>query len=449
MAHQTEAACLLQTGAMYRRRLGLCPASTEGEAAPVFAGFKPGAFSLYFGDEPIFHFDLEGRWQRAYVDGIHYLKGLDTAVAAIERVREGPNLVLRRRGLTVAETTGLDDQIRSKALEVLERLGTGELLTATPPPPAESISVEQLRGFLENVTGWDAAAWLAHRERYRATYGQLGFLPPEANQSVIVQSSLGDADGVTFGLGPASDYGPRTVAELEAHARNVATLLGKRLAQARTIFLAGSDLLRRPGAEVLELLDAVTRVFAIRPNTARPGTRDRDLDEASLAGFLAFLDRFEGPLPDRAAWSTLRARHLTRVVLGIESGACEIRELYGKTWTDEALSAAVADMKAAGIAMSVVLLVGAGGALHAERHEQASVRLLNALPLGPGDLVYLVDADEVGGQPARDRLQSMGVTPLMPLERTEQQNRLLALLAPMRKERKAKVAPYNLEKQWS
>ena len=91
--HRTEAACLLEPGALYRRRIGLEPAIGDGPL--VFAGFKQGAFSLYFGDAPIYHFDLEGRWQRAFVDGLHYLKGLDADIHAIDRVREGPNLVLQ------------------------------------------------------------------------------------------------------------------------------------------------------------------------------------------------------------------------------------------------------------------------------------------------------------------------------------------------------------------
>ena len=97
--HPTEAACLLEQGASYRRRIGFETVGTPGD--PIFAGFKPGAFSLYFGDAPIYHFDLEGRWQRAFVDGMHYLKGLDATVHAIDRVREGPNLVLKRRNLSV------------------------------------------------------------------------------------------------------------------------------------------------------------------------------------------------------------------------------------------------------------------------------------------------------------------------------------------------------------
>ena len=66
MDHRTEAACLLEQGALYRRRIGLEPVGGDGE--PIFAGFKHGAFSLYFGDAPIYHFDLEGRWQRAFVE---------------------------------------------------------------------------------------------------------------------------------------------------------------------------------------------------------------------------------------------------------------------------------------------------------------------------------------------------------------------------------------------
>src|SRR5262249_18476336 len=79
--HSTEAACLLQQGALYRKRIGLERAGDGG--GPIFAGLKHGAFSLYFGDAPIYHFDLEGRWQRIFADGIHYLKGLDVEVHAV------------------------------------------------------------------------------------------------------------------------------------------------------------------------------------------------------------------------------------------------------------------------------------------------------------------------------------------------------------------------------
>ena len=135
MAHPTEAACLLETGVLYGRRLLLRHATGE----PIFAGFKPGAFSLYFGDAPIYHFDREGRWQRAFVDGLHVLKGLDTSVQAIDRVREGDNLVLKRRTLGYDEANGFDDQVRTTAREgttfTVRLPAAGEVKRAVPAVP--------------------------------------------------------------------------------------------------------------------------------------------------------------------------------------------------------------------------------------------------------------------------------------------------------------------------
>src|SRR4051794_41126248 len=114
MAHETEAACLLRTGNQYARRLGL----RTGSGDVVFLGFKRGGFSIYFGDGPIFHFDLEGRWQRAYWEGTHYRKALDGTIDAIERPREAGNMVLRRRTLDFAEMTNLDESIREMVLDL-------------------------------------------------------------------------------------------------------------------------------------------------------------------------------------------------------------------------------------------------------------------------------------------------------------------------------------------
>src|SRR5690606_38905756 len=92
---ETEAEALLRSGALYPSRLGLRPAG----GPLIFAGFKHGGFSLYFGDEPSYHFDLEGRWQRCYIDPSHLLRRLDGSTQAIDRPRVGRNMVLDRRTL--------------------------------------------------------------------------------------------------------------------------------------------------------------------------------------------------------------------------------------------------------------------------------------------------------------------------------------------------------------
>ncbi len=73
MALQTEAECLLDTGGS--TAFASCSAPSRGAD---LRRLQARAFSLYYGDGPIYHFDREGRWQRIHPRGIHYLKGSTT-----------------------------------------------------------------------------------------------------------------------------------------------------------------------------------------------------------------------------------------------------------------------------------------------------------------------------------------------------------------------------------
>ena len=376
MAQQTEAACLLEQGALYGVRVMLRP--TEG--APIFAGFKQGAFSLYYGDEPIYHFDRDGRWQRAYVHGKHYLKALDTTVQSIDRVREGENLVLKRRTLSFAETSDLDALIRSTALDLIEQLGSGGLERVEPPAAkAQPLATDGLRDFLEQVAGWDAAAWFAHREKYLATYGALPFLPPDSQNALVLQATLGHADGVTFGGGAAAPHYVRSSEEFAAHARDVAKLFGQRLIQYRNIFLAGSDVLRRPIDAVTAYLETIAQCFPLEA----AGVRAPSHPQPRLESVHAFLDDLAAPRYTVEQWRTLRSRQLRRVVLGVESGVPAVRGLYRKEWANQDLATTVADLKRAEISVGVVVLVGAGGEENSGRHLAATAELINSLELAP------------------------------------------------------------------
>ncbi len=443
--HLTEAACLLEQGALYRRRIGLEPISGEGD--PIFAGFKQGAFSLYFGDAPMYHFDLEGRWQRAFVEGVHYLKGLDAEVHAIERVREGVNLVLHRRRPGYGEASDLDARVRSVALELLADVGANRLRFRSPPPakaqPLDRVEIDQ---FLERISRWDSAAWFAHRERYLGTYGTLPFLPPDCLNAVVLQATLGHAGGRGFGMGPVAEHYVRTPVEFECHAREVAALWGLRLAQTRVAFLAGSDVLRRPSADVSSYLDTVRQTFSIeRKGSSRTEESiEPDSTVPRIEGIQAFLDEFTSPRPDRSAWREFAARGLVRVSLGVESGNRSVRALYGKHWDDEELRSCVADLKAAGIAVSILTLVGAGGIQWSESHVRETAGLIASLDLGPGDHVFLLDENEI-----RDPMNSLSeATSLHGTAWTDQQKRLRDAMSPM-KSRKVKVLPYTVEKQWA
>jgi hypothetical protein len=438
---QTEAACLLQSGALYRSRVGLVPISQRAEL--VFTGFKPGAFSIYFGDAPIYHFDLEGRWQRAYIEPTHFLKGLDTRTHAIDRVREGANLVLKRRILTQQEVAELDLQVREVALGLLNDLDAGRLDRQDPPADkAQALGNDPLRDFLERIASWDAPAWAAHRARYHATYGPLPFLPPDSQNAVVLQATLGSAQGVGFGLGPVSEHSVRSPDEFAGHVRAVSELNGRRLLQSRLAFLAGSDVLRLPVENVNSYLEIVSRAFRIVPRTKGPANRDGE-STPQLDGIHAFLDDFRTGDPELEALRAYRQRNLLHVSLGVESGDRDIRSSYGKTWSDDDLRSLVADLRTAAMGLSILTLVGAGGIDGQVKHLSETARLLASLELDRGDTVFLLDEREL-----RDPASSAESNPLTSEAWTAQREKLRQALSPLR-ERGVKVLPYSLEKQWA
>jgi hypothetical protein len=439
---QTEASCLLQSGALYHSRVGLMP---EGRPADlIFLGFKKGAFSIYHGDAPIYHFDLEGRWQRAFLEPTHLLKGLDTRVHAINRVREGPNLVLRRRILTMEEVLDLDRRVRGMALGLIADLDAGRLARHEPPPDkAQPLESDLLRDFLTRITSWDEPAWNAHRARYLATYGPLPFLPPDSQNAVVLQATLGDAGAISFGRRPVTEHAIRSPAEFQAHVQAVAELLGRRVLQSRLAFLAGSDVLRLPRETVNQYLETVGRAFQIEPRTRGVPSAAAE-STLRLEGIHAFLDDFGDPRPERAALRAYRQRHLVHVSLGVESGDSEVRRSLGKTWSDNDLRAVVADLRAAEIGLSLLTIVGAGGMALRDRHRSATARLLTNLDLRRGDTAFLLDERELADLDAAPEAEEE-LTGDAWIEQLEQ---FKLILTPLR-ERGVKVLPYSLEKQWA
>jgi Radical SAM superfamily len=433
MTQSTEAACLLQTGSMYPARLGL----RGGSGEDVFFGIKSGGFSLYFGDEPIVHFDFEGRWQRAFIEGIHYLKGLDASVRAIGREREGAGLVLRRRVLGPDEIGEIDETIRLAALDLIDGISASRLDAISPPPPVRMIGLGELTGHLERVAEWDAAAWQAHRNRYRVTYGPWPFLPPDCPNPVVLQATHGH----DFGLGATSEPLVRSKHEFEEHALAVAKLLGRRTSQCRDIFLGDADVLRQPTGLVLDYLQTIGSCFSLMFDPFRIGTSGSLEPETSKVSVVhAFLDDFRPPLPEIGGWRSLKAARLGRVTVGIESGDPAIRRILGKSWKNEELRETVNDLKEAGIGVGLVALVGMGG--RAASDLEASAQLIGSLDFAEGDLISIVDSRSLG-------ITSFASEPLSDEETAEQQGSLKKRLNSGRSSKGPRVVLYNPDKQWA
>ncbi len=206
-------------------------------------------------------------------------------------------------------------------------------------------------------------------------------------------------------------------------------------------------MLHQPVEKIAALLDAIGRTFPIEPRM-RGGAVwiEPEIEEKPrFDGVHAFLDNFALPRPDRDGWRELAERGLMRISLGVESGDPEVRSIYHKNWPDDELRATVAESKAAGLGVSVLTLVGAGGVERAEPHVERTVQLIESLELGAGDFVFLLDEKEIREpNSVTDGMTATSRARLGPSNRA----RLKEALAPLKK-RGVKVLPYTMEKQWT
>jgi len=83
----------------------------------IFAGFRPDdRLSLYFGDDPYYQFDSEGRLRRALVGG-RLFRTQGSGLAALTRTKEAQATVLVRHDLD-------SDELERFRMDMLDRLRT-------------------------------------------------------------------------------------------------------------------------------------------------------------------------------------------------------------------------------------------------------------------------------------------------------------------------------------
>jgi radical SAM superfamily enzyme YgiQ (UPF0313 family) len=115
-----------------------------------------------------------------------------------------------------------------------------------------------------------------------------------------------------------------------------------------------------------------------------------------------------------ADWQELRALGLARVYIGMESGHDPLLRWLNKPGDAADVLDAVTTLKAAGLQASVIVMLGVGGERYAEGHVRDTISLLNAMPLGRGDLVYFSDFVVHADAPYARLAAAAGIEPLQP-----------------------------------
>ncbi len=338
-------------------------------------GCAPGVASLYERDAGAAHFDAEGRWTRAVLDGRTYLRGLDGRVL----LRFGAN---GDEPLAPAERLAVHGAVHA-FVAAAAHAGGPEALTAA-------------------AATWTAERLEAESERFLEAYRPVGIVPPDRYRSLIIQATVGCAwNGCLFcSLYRKQPARVKSLAELAEHIARVKAFVGLGVARRRGIFLGEANALATPQPVLVAMLE---HLAAALPELVRAD----HADPRPGGGVASFIDAFTDTDKDAAEYAELRTRGLRRVFLGVESGDEDVLAFLRKPATRAGVLSTVRALKAGGLSVGVILLVGAGGTRRSATHVAESASLVGAMPLDESDVVYLSAlVTEAGGRFDREAARS-------------------------------------------
>jgi radical SAM superfamily enzyme YgiQ (UPF0313 family) len=257
----------------------------------------------------------------------------------------------------------------------------------------------------ERCARFDAAAAREDATRFARVFSPVGILPPDQYLSIVVQAT----EGCSFGTCTFCDlyhgrYRVKPADEFAQHARAVRDYLGESASlRGRSVFLGAANALAVPMPRLVEIFDVLGSVF-----------------DAPRRPVHAFVDGFTGVRKTAEDYGHLREMGLARVYVGLESGHDPLLAFVRKPASRDQAVDAVRTIRAAGVSVGVIVMVGLGGRRFAPGHVADTIAAVNAMSLGPDDLLFFSDLVEVPGTAYPQAAAAGDVEPLSLDERLRQ-----------------------------
>lgn len=349
---------------------------------------QPGATVLSPRRDVVLSLDLEGRPRSWFVAGETFKRSLSSDVYG-RRTVDG----VRRRWRVPVE----------EAEAAFARAAAWVAAAAADLDRIEVPDRVELAHRLARARAWTPERLAAERGRFHAAYAPISILPPDQYGAVVLQATFGCSwNRCTFcSFYQDRPFQVRPPEAFAAHLGAVHDLLGRDAAARRGIFLADGNALVLANARLRPVFETARAAFPDRP-------------------FAGFVDVFGGERKPADDWRELRAMGLARVAIGVETGHDPLLAYLNKPGGADAAVEFAATLKAAGLALQVILMAGVGGRRFAAGHLRDSERLLARLPLGPEDVVYLSPFVVQPGSAYEARAAAEGLAPLTPPEREAQ-----------------------------
>lgn len=124
----------------------------------ITIGFRANlGMSIFIGQDPVYHFDAEGRLRRAFVDGFLYRSQYAT-LARLQRDRTLTQTLLLRTDLNSESLDAFRRQMRETLNSLHRNLAPGKFRTVRRIPDAEDL-IPQIRATLSRIQ--NATPWLS------------------------------------------------------------------------------------------------------------------------------------------------------------------------------------------------------------------------------------------------------------------------------------------------
>ena len=359
----------------------------------VTLNVQPGSLTAALDEQTVLTYDRAGRLWSAFFHGCTFRRGLDGGVLGkwTERGQRG------RRRLSHSEASLVVDG--SAAL--MSSLADGVMFD-TPPHVVQEIMI-----LLHRAMRFTAPVARADADHFLRVYRPLGILPPDQYLALVLQMTEGCSFNTctfcTFYRDRA--FRIKSPDEFRTHILAIRDYLGDSVMLRRGIFLADANALVIPQRQLVPLLQVL---------------REEQVELKDLRGFqpdapiplFAFLDGFSGSKKTADDYAELAAHGLVRIYIGLESGHDPLLSWLHKPGRAADAVKAVQAIKAGGVKVCVIVLLGAGGTHFAEGHVRDTIDVVNAMALGAGDLIYFSDFVSLPGQPYGQIAEYDAVEPL-------------------------------------
>ncbi len=390
-------------------------------------------------------FDYEGRLIGAFIEGRNYRRSLANEILE-KQSGPRPGLSGRLRRLLGREEV---EKLEGNAYAFAGAAAVEVARTASVSGNAvEPRTLELVCEAFEHIESYSYNRLERERQTYSQIYHPVTILPPDQYLALYLQLTEGCAyNHCRFcGLYRDRHFHMKSLDEFRRHILDVRNLFGGGMSLRRSIFLGDANALMIPQMNLLPMFDAINAEFAILPQHLSAEARDEWEKEHPIHfnGIYSFVDAVESHRRSPRHYAELAARGLRRVYVGLESGDPHLLRFLGKPNTPRDVYELVNDVKAGGLAVGIILLIGAGGKRYEDAHIYETARLINGMPLDEGDLIYFSEVVDYPGSSYSERATAAGIMPLTVGEIEHQMVRLRSTLSFKDPDRAPKVSFYDI-----